>query len=83
LPWTNELSVDDMCLNCTLNSFRRFLFRFHTRCKLFHSRTKKYQFLRMFLCFCRLIVGVRWSNCMKCTHLFNMSKIFAPKCNAI
>jgi hypothetical protein len=46
----------------SLNSFRRLLnlgqlFRFHTWCKLFHSTTKKYQFLRMFLCFCRPIVG--------------------------
>jgi hypothetical protein len=42
----------------TLNSLNLGqLFRFHTWCKLFHSTTKKYQFLRMFLCFCRPIVG--------------------------
>jgi hypothetical protein len=71
LQWWIFLSLEQMCFKRTIFfSKSSQLFRFHTRCKLFHSRTKKYQFLRTFLCFYTPIVGARWSNCMKCTHPF-------------
>jgi hypothetical protein len=41
--------VDTLNIWTAFGAYFGRLFRFHTRCKLFHSRTKKYQFLRMFL----------------------------------